>query len=121
LGSSVWTNPPTRVSGSWVDNGGGSYTKTSAIAGDLGMYFTTDEVLPNTTYLMDFTVSDSVDTLNIFTREAGVNTLLVNGLTDGNYSLPVKSGDEGGLWFARLAYTGSIDNVSVKRLIEVGL
>ncbi len=116
FGSEVWVNPPTRISGSWVDNSDGSYTKTSAIAGDVGMYFLTGEILPDTTYVISFTLTNSGDTLNIYTRESGVNTLIVNGLVDGVYSLPVKSGDGGGLWFARTPYTGTISNITVKQV-----
>lgn len=116
LGSNNWGNSANQVTGGWVNNFDGTYTKaSSATAGNVGEIYNIDTtVLPNTTYVMEFTINAIESTLNIFTRNAGVNTLIVESLSTGTHKLLLKTGNEGGLWFARNPFVGTISNVTIK-------
>lgn len=105
---------PSRVGGNFVDNGDGSYTKSTEGGGDLGEYYTENPI--SGTYLVEFTVSDTDGTINIFSRNAtnSSNDTLLVGFGAGAHRVVVTTLDGGGVWLAKSSFTGTVSNISIR-------
>lgn len=120
FGPELWANPPLTVSGSWVDNLDGTYTKTSGTTGDLGFRYLDagQPIGPDTLYLVVVDVVAAETALNIFTREGNANVAVATGLGTGHHELYVRSGDAGGLVFARTSFAGTVSGVSITKTTD---
>jgi len=119
FGGELWGNPPTRLTGSWVDNGDNSYTKTTPTSGDCGLlYIDINAPKPNTTYFVTFDVDVTASSgLNLFTRGASSNNITVaTNLATGSHALTVTTGSGGGLWFSKNIFTGTVSDVSIREI-----
>ena len=119
-GDELWVDPVPDITFDWAYNGNGVYEKSGVISGGVCGYVNGSSGAPlaDTMYRVTANISPTASDLNIFTKDGGSNVAVLTGLT-GVIDVVVTAGDEGGLWFAKTAFEGTVSNVSFKEVIAI--
>ena len=118
-GDELWVDPVPDVFSDWAYNGNGVYEKSGVSGGNCGyVNGSSGAPLADTMYRVTANISPTASTLSLFTKDGGTNVAILTGLT-GAIDVVVTAGDEGGLWFAKTAFEGTVSNVSFKEVIAI--